>query len=133
MTERKFAGRLWFAYLGVVKHACCFFDFNLAWGLPEKKATLCAAKAERSIVTTMAQYTIIKVLDLLKHSAKRAVVLKAELERLMLLAIVKDGTSITIIEDGPKEPTLFLKPIDGTTAILENHISNNAIFTGLKI
>ena len=29
--------------------------------------------------------------------------------------------------------TLFLKPIDGTTAVLENHITKNVISPGLKI
>ena len=33
------------------------------------------------------------------HSAKRAVLLEAELHRLMLLAIVKGGIYVTIIED----------------------------------
>ena len=94
-----FAGRPWFTHLGVAKHACCFFDFNPAWGLSEIKATHCAAKVERSMVTAMSQRTIIKILGLFIHSAKRAVLLKTELERLMLLAIVKDGTYVTIIED----------------------------------
>ena len=49
--------------------------------------------------TAMSQRTIIKVLGLFKHSAKRAVLLKAELERLMLLAIAKGGTYVIIIED----------------------------------
>ena len=29
--------------------------------------------------------------------------------------------------------TTFLKPVDGTTAVLDNHISNNVISAGLKI
>ena len=33
---------------------------------------------------------------------------------------------------GPKVPT-FLKPIDGTTDEIENHIPNNVISAGLKI
>ena len=99
MTERTFARRPSFTQLGVAKHACCFFDFSPAWGLSEIKATLCAAKAERIMVTAMLRRTIIKVLDLFRRSAKRTVLLKAELERLMLLAIVKGGTYITIIMD----------------------------------
>ena len=50
--------------------------------------------------TTMSQRTIIKVLGLFIHSAKWDVLLKAELERLMLLAIVKGGTHVIIIEKG---------------------------------
>ena len=52
------------------------------------------------MVTAMSQRsTMIKVLGLFVHSAKRAVLLKAELERLIFLAIVKDGTYFTVIED----------------------------------
>ena len=47
----------------------------------------------------MSPRTIIKVLGHFKHSAKRAVLLKAELERLMLLAIAKGGTYAIISED----------------------------------
>ena len=85
--------------------------------------------------TAMSPRTIVKVLGNFKHSAKRAVLLKAELERLMLLAIAKDGTYTIIIEDDysrSQVPT-FLKPIDGTTAMLENHIANNVTSVGLKI
>ena len=71
-TERPFAGRPWFTHVGVAKHARCFFDFNLAWGLSEIKATHCAAKAERSMVTAMSQRTIMKILGIFIHSAKRA-------------------------------------------------------------
>ena len=92
-------GRPWFAHLGVAKHACCFFEFNPAWGLSEIKVTLCAAKARRSMVTAMSQHTVTKVLGFFIHSAKRAVLLKVELERLMLLAIVKGETYVTTIED----------------------------------
>ena len=89
---------LWFAHLVVAKHACCFFDFNPAWGLSEIKATLYATKVGRSMGTAMSQRTIIKVLGIFIHSAKRAVLLKAELERLMLLAIVKGGTYVISIK-----------------------------------
>ena len=99
LTERTFVGRPWFTHLGVAKHACCFFDFNPAWRLSEIKVTLCAAKARSSMITAMSQHTMMKVLGLFIHSAKRAVLLKAELERLMLLAIVKGGTYVTTIED----------------------------------
>ena len=94
MIERTlFAGIPSFAHLEVAKHYyCCLFDFNPASGLSEIKATLCAAKAERSMVTDISQHITIKVLGLLIHSAKRAVLLKDELQRLMLLAIVKGGT-----------------------------------------
>ena len=92
MTERTFAGRPWFVYLGVAKHACCSFEFNLAWRLSEIKATLYATKVGRSMGTAVSQRTIIKVLGRFIHSAKRAVLLKAELERSVLLAIVKGGT-----------------------------------------
>ena len=33
---------------------------------------------------------------------------------------------------GP-EVTTFLEPIDGTTAVLDNHIVKNAVSAGLKI
>ena len=99
MIERTFAGRPWFAHLEVAKHYCCLFDFNPTWGLSEIQATLCAAKAKRSMVTDISQHIIINVPGLLIHSAKRAVLLKDELQRLMLLAIVKGGTYITIIEE----------------------------------
>ena len=49
--------------------------------------------------TAMSQRTIIKFLGLFKHSAKQVVLLKAELERFMLLAIAKGGTYVIIIED----------------------------------
>ena len=99
IIERTFAGIPSFAHLEVAKHYCCLFDFNPASGLSEIKATLCAAKPERSMVTDISQHIVIKVLGLLIHSAKRAVLLKDELQRFMLLAIVKGGTYITIIED----------------------------------
>ena len=66
------------------------------------------------------------VLGLFIHSAKQDVLLKAELKRLMLLAIAKGGTCVTIIEDdysrshGAHVPETF----EGTTAVLENHIAN---------
>ena len=94
-----FAGRSWLTHRGVAKHAYCVFDFNPAWGLSEINITLCVAKAERSIVTTMSQRTIMKVLGLFIHSAKQDVLLKAEMKRLVLLAIAKGGTCVTIIED----------------------------------
>ena len=135
MTERTFVGRPWFAHLGVAKHACYLFDFNLASGLSEMKATLCAAKVQRSMVTGMSQHIIIKVLGLFMHSTNRAVLLKAELEKLILLVIVKGGTYVTTIENDYSRPqgAHVLEPIDGTTVELENHISNNVISAGLKI
>ena len=99
MTERTFAGRPWFTHLGFAKHACCFFDFHPAWGLSEIKATLCVAKAERSVITAMSQRTIIKAIGIFIHSAKWAVMLKTELQRLVLLAIVEGGTYVTMVED----------------------------------
>ena len=39
---------------------------------------------------------------------------------------------IYIVVVGSKVPT-FLKTIDGTKAVLENHIANNVIFVGLNI
>ena len=104
MTERTFAGRPWFAHLGVAKHACYLFGFSQAWGLSEIEATLCAAKVKRSMVTALSQRTITKVLGLFIHSAKRTVLLKAELERLMVLASVKRGTYLTTIEDDYSRP-----------------------------
>ena len=99
-TEKIFAGRPWFAHLpGAANHACCFFDYNPAWELSEIKATLYATKVWRSMGTVMSRRTIIKVIGLFIHSAKRAGLLKAELEILMLLAIVKSGTYVTIIEN----------------------------------
>ena len=99
-TERTFAGKPWFAHLlGVANHACCFFDYNPAWELSEIKATLYATKVGRSMGTVMSRRAIIKVIGLFIHSAKRAVLLKAELERLMLLAIVKSATYVTIIDN----------------------------------
>ena len=94
-----FAGKSWFAHLGISKYACCFFDFNPARGLPDIKPILRAAKAEHSMVTAMARHTIIEILGLCIHPSKRAVLLKAELERLMLLVMMKGGTYVTIIED----------------------------------
>ena len=51
------------------------------------------------MVIAMSQRTIIKVIVFFLNSAKQAVLLKAELERLMLLTITKGGTCVTIIED----------------------------------
>ena len=99
-TERTFAGKPWFAHLGISKHACCFFDFNPARGLSDTKLILRAAKTEHSMATAMARHTIIEILGLFIHSSKRDVLLKTELERLMLLLImIKGGTYVTIIED----------------------------------
>ena len=135
MTERTFAARPWFAHLGVAKHAYCSFESNPAWGLSQIKATLCAAKAECSVVTAMSQCTIIRVIDPFIHSAKWAALLKNELERLMLLAIVECGTYVTTIEDDYSRPlgAQSLKSIDGTTAVLEHHIANNVISARFKI
>ena len=99
MTERTLGERPWSVHFVVAKHACCFFDFNPARGLSEIKATLCAPKAKRSMAAAISQRTMIKVLDLFIQSAKRVVVLKAELERLTLVAIVKSGTYLIIIEE----------------------------------
>ena len=71
MTEETFVGRPWFAHLRVGKYACCLIDFNSAWGLSDIKATLCAAKEERSMATDMSQHIIIKVLGLFIHSTNR--------------------------------------------------------------
>ena len=68
-------------------------------GLFDIKPILRAAKAEHSMVTVMSRHTIIEILGIFIHSAKRAVFLKAELERLAFLAIVKGGTYVTIIKD----------------------------------
>ena len=51
------------------------------------------------MATAMPQRTILKVIGLFMHSAERAELLKAELERLVLLAIVKGGTYVIIIEN----------------------------------
>ena len=51
------------------------------------------------MVTAMSHRTIVKVLGLFIHSAKWAVLLKAELEKLMLLAIVQGGAYVPIIKD----------------------------------
>ena len=76
-----------------------------------------------------------KVLGLFIHSAKQDVLLKAELRILMLLAIAKGGTCVTIIEDdysrsqGAHVPETF----EGTTAVLENHIANKVISAASKM
>ena len=87
------------------------------------------------MVTAMSQRTIIKVLGLFIYSAKQGVLLKAELERLMLLAIAKGGTCVTIIEDGYSRSQGAHVPetFEGTTAVLESHIADNVISAELKI
>ena len=52
------------------------------------------------MVTVMSQRHIIKVLVFLYTPTKRAVLLQAELPRLMLGAVLNGKTYVTIIEDG---------------------------------
>ena len=79
MTERTFAEGPWFIHLGVAKHVCCFFDFNPVWELSEINATL--RRGVGRVLYGHCHVTAhnIKVLGLFIHSAKRAVLLKAEL------------------------------------------------------